>query len=229
MSTTVSPQNYTPAQTTLQLLRRFATMHWVGGDNSQSILPWLPRPLRWFLLFVLLLNSRSFPFVWHREYTPFVSTTTLNISISLKSESFVAQSLACTFMLFSSNFALSCSSIRPQKETRKFKTITIPSVRSQCPRSRYGERHNFTCFPHLASPPELFTKNLHSGTLTYPVQHPTTVTFGYISATQVMPKTLTSLALVSQSNTIQSSSGLSHPLIFLLLLLFPHFSLPLHL
>ncbi|KAF8604534.1 hypothetical protein BDV93DRAFT_522250 [Ceratobasidium sp. AG-I] len=36
-----------------------------SGDSSRSILPFLPRPLKWLFLMVLLLNVRSWPGVWH--------------------------------------------------------------------------------------------------------------------------------------------------------------------
>ncbi|CAE6441347.1 unnamed protein product [Rhizoctonia solani] len=35
------------------------------GDSSKSILPFIPRPLKWVILFVFLLNARSWPGVWH--------------------------------------------------------------------------------------------------------------------------------------------------------------------
>ena len=39
------------------------------GDSSRSILPFVPRPLRFLALLVLILNTRSLPFIWHREDT----------------------------------------------------------------------------------------------------------------------------------------------------------------
>src|SRR5258707_10478425 len=36
-------------------------------DPTRSILPFLPRSLRFLLLLVLLLNYRALPFVWHRK------------------------------------------------------------------------------------------------------------------------------------------------------------------
>ncbi|KAF8604533.1 hypothetical protein BDV93DRAFT_605846 [Ceratobasidium sp. AG-I] len=36
-----------------------------SASDSQSILPFLPRPLRWALFVVLLVNVRSWPGVWH--------------------------------------------------------------------------------------------------------------------------------------------------------------------
>ena len=38
-----------------------------GGNASQSILPFIPRPIRFLLFLILLLNCRSFPFLWHSE------------------------------------------------------------------------------------------------------------------------------------------------------------------
>ena len=39
-----------------------------GLDRKRSILPFLPRSLRFALLFILLLNYRALPFVWHRKF-----------------------------------------------------------------------------------------------------------------------------------------------------------------
>ncbi|KAF8316483.1 uncharacterized protein EI90DRAFT_2912454, partial [Cantharellus anzutake] len=36
-----------------------------GADQSRSILPFLPRSLRYLLLVILLVNYRALPFVWH--------------------------------------------------------------------------------------------------------------------------------------------------------------------
>ncbi|CAE6537903.1 unnamed protein product [Rhizoctonia solani] len=35
------------------------------GNSSKSILPFIPRPVKWFILFIFLLNARSWPGVWH--------------------------------------------------------------------------------------------------------------------------------------------------------------------
>ncbi|KAF9512560.1 hypothetical protein BS47DRAFT_1345337 [Hydnum rufescens UP504] len=36
-----------------------------SGDRTRSILPFLPRSVRWTLLIVLLLNYRALPMIWH--------------------------------------------------------------------------------------------------------------------------------------------------------------------
>ncbi|CAE6449335.1 hypothetical protein ACGC1H_000200 [Rhizoctonia solani] len=35
------------------------------GDSTKSILPFVPRPIKWLILFIFLLNARSWPGVWH--------------------------------------------------------------------------------------------------------------------------------------------------------------------
>ncbi|KAH7335789.1 hypothetical protein B0J17DRAFT_616854 [Rhizoctonia solani] len=35
------------------------------GDSSKSIFPFIPRPMKWLILFIFLLNARSWPGVWH--------------------------------------------------------------------------------------------------------------------------------------------------------------------
>ncbi|KAJ1300415.1 hypothetical protein OPQ81_005235 [Rhizoctonia solani] len=35
------------------------------GDATKSILPFIPRPVKWFILFTFLFNVRSWPGVWH--------------------------------------------------------------------------------------------------------------------------------------------------------------------
>lgn len=39
----------------------------IFGDSSRSILPFVPRPVRYLLLLLLLVNARSFPLTWHCE------------------------------------------------------------------------------------------------------------------------------------------------------------------
>ncbi|TDL14763.1 hypothetical protein BD410DRAFT_733639 [Rickenella mellea] len=38
---------------------------------TRSILPWIPRPLKWLALLILLVNARNLPFIWHvRVFRP---------------------------------------------------------------------------------------------------------------------------------------------------------------
>ena len=39
-----------------------------SSSPSSSILPTLPRSVRWLLVLIALLNYRALPGVWHREY-----------------------------------------------------------------------------------------------------------------------------------------------------------------
>lgn len=43
----------------------------IVGDSSKSILPFIPRPIRYLLVLLLVVNARSFPFAWHCEF-PYV-------------------------------------------------------------------------------------------------------------------------------------------------------------
>ena len=38
------------------------------GPSSQSLLPFIPRPIKLLIAFVFLLNWRSWPFLWHCKY-----------------------------------------------------------------------------------------------------------------------------------------------------------------
>ncbi|KLO12162.1 hypothetical protein SCHPADRAFT_875833 [Schizopora paradoxa] len=43
----------------------------VWGDSSKSILPFIPRPIRYLVVLLLIVNARSFPFTWHyRMFSP---------------------------------------------------------------------------------------------------------------------------------------------------------------
>lgn len=35
--------------------------------SQQSILPFIPKPIKWALLLLLLFNGRNFPVVWHSK------------------------------------------------------------------------------------------------------------------------------------------------------------------
>lgn len=35
------------------------------AESSKSIIPFLPRPLKYFILLIIFANFRSWPFVWH--------------------------------------------------------------------------------------------------------------------------------------------------------------------
>ncbi|CAE6358263.1 unnamed protein product [Rhizoctonia solani] len=48
------------------------------GDSSKSILPFIPRPIKWFVLFIFLLNARSWPGVWHMRVFASVIRIRLN-------------------------------------------------------------------------------------------------------------------------------------------------------
>ncbi|KAF8580358.1 hypothetical protein K439DRAFT_1393827, partial [Ramaria rubella] len=43
----------------------------IAGCSTHSILPFIPRPLKWLFLFILLINSRGLPLTWHiRAFRP---------------------------------------------------------------------------------------------------------------------------------------------------------------
>lgn len=44
-------------------------VRFLTADSSRSVLPFVPRPLRFIFLLVLLLNVRSLPLVWHRKHS----------------------------------------------------------------------------------------------------------------------------------------------------------------
>ncbi|KZS90482.1 hypothetical protein SISNIDRAFT_415311 [Sistotremastrum niveocremeum HHB9708] len=68
---------------TLQRLKQLLT----PADSSRSILPFIPRPIRYILLFILLLNARSWPFVWHfRVFRPLIYLRTRSLSLIGKSK-----------------------------------------------------------------------------------------------------------------------------------------------
>ncbi|CAE7085804.1 unnamed protein product [Rhizoctonia solani] len=48
----------------IRLLHRFAPLL-SPGESTKSILPFIPRPIKWFILLIFLLNARSWPGVWH--------------------------------------------------------------------------------------------------------------------------------------------------------------------
>ncbi|ELU39645.1 hypothetical protein AG1IA_06326 [Rhizoctonia solani AG-1 IA] len=49
-----------------RLLRQITSLL-TPADSSKSILPFIPRPIKWFILFVFLFNARSWPGVWHSK------------------------------------------------------------------------------------------------------------------------------------------------------------------
>jgi len=44
---------------------RWLVSSFSSTDASRSILPFIPRPIKWFVLFLFVLNARSWPGVWH--------------------------------------------------------------------------------------------------------------------------------------------------------------------
>ncbi|CEL58632.1 hypothetical protein RSOLAG1IB_08694 [Rhizoctonia solani AG-1 IB] len=48
------------------------------GDSSKSILPFIPRPIKWLVLLVFLFNARSWPGVWHMRVFASVIRIRLN-------------------------------------------------------------------------------------------------------------------------------------------------------
>jgi len=43
-------------------LKDFIRSHW----EHPSVLPYIPKPLKWLALFLLLINAKGFPLGWHR-------------------------------------------------------------------------------------------------------------------------------------------------------------------
>ena len=57
-------------QSVLRRGRSITALLVASGDRTRSILPFLPRSVRWILLFVLLLNYRALPMIWHCKSQP---------------------------------------------------------------------------------------------------------------------------------------------------------------
>ncbi|KAF8745900.1 Capsule polysaccharide biosynthesis protein, partial [Rhizoctonia solani] len=60
-----------------RLLRQITSLL-TPADSSKSILPFIPRPIKWFILFVFLFNARSWPGVWHMRVFASVIRIRLN-------------------------------------------------------------------------------------------------------------------------------------------------------
>ncbi|KAI5117564.1 hypothetical protein M0805_009642 [Coniferiporia weirii] len=58
-----------------------------GGDSARSVLPFVPRPLRLLFILLLVLNSRSLPFIWHfRTFRPVLYVRLKWLSLSFSSQ-----------------------------------------------------------------------------------------------------------------------------------------------
>ena len=55
---------------TMTALLHLVRSHLTPSDSARSILPFVPRPLKWLVLLVLLINARGLPLIWHSTSPP---------------------------------------------------------------------------------------------------------------------------------------------------------------